>query len=82
MKISPAKINSLLWIEKAAILPLVLAASKGFFFRGECGYPQPGIPECSSIKKKKKKTQRCNLNIFHSFIIYHLNRRIKCRSVC
>ena len=37
MKISPAKINSLLWIEKAAILPVVLAASKGFFFRGECG---------------------------------------------
>ena len=32
MKISPAKINSLLWIEKAAILPVVLAASKGVFF--------------------------------------------------
>ena len=32
MKISPAKINSLLWIEKAAILPVVLAASESFFF--------------------------------------------------
>ena len=33
MKISPAKINSLLWIEKSAVLPVVLAASKGFFSR-------------------------------------------------
>ena len=81
MKISPAKINALLWIEKAAILPVVLAASKGFL--GECGASTIGDTcECSSIKKKKKKTQCCTLNIFHSFIIYHLNRRNKCRSVC
>ena len=74
MKISPAKINSLLWIEKAAILPVVLAASKRFFFRGECGaFTTGNTCECPSIKKKK--TQCCTLNIFHFFIIYHLNRR-------
>ena len=44
MKISPAKINSLLWIEKAAILPVVLAASKVFFFEANVVHPQPGIP--------------------------------------
>ena len=78
MKISPAKINSLLWIEKAAILPVVLAASKRFFFRGECvAFTTGDTCECSSIKKK---TQRCTLNIFHCFTIYHLNRRNKCRS--
>ena len=55
MKISPAKISSLLWIEKAAILPVVLAASKDFF-RGECGASTTGDTcECPSIKKKKKE---------------------------
>ena len=45
MKISPAKINSLLWIEKAAILPVLLAVSKGcFFFEANVMHPQPGIP--------------------------------------
>ena len=44
MKISPAKINSLLWIEKAAILPVVLAASKRFFFEANVVHSQPGIP--------------------------------------
>ena len=43
MKISPAKINSLLWIEKAAILPVVLAASKRFFFNANVLHSQPGI---------------------------------------
>ena len=52
MKTSPAKINSLLWIEKAAILPIVLAASK-VFFRGECVASTTGDTcECSSIKRK------------------------------
>ena len=56
MKISPAKINSLLWIEKAAILPVVLAASKGVFFRGECGaFTTRDTCECLSIKKRKNK---------------------------
>ena len=65
MKISPAKINSLLWIEKAVILQ--------DFLRGECVASTTEYTcECSSLKKK---TQRCTLNIFHSFIIYHLNRR-------
>ena len=42
MKISPAKINSLLWIQKAAILPVVLAASMGFFFEANVVHPQRG----------------------------------------
>ena len=43
MKISPAKIISLLWIEKEAILPVVFAASK-VFFEANVVHPQPGIP--------------------------------------
>ena len=70
MKISPAKINSLLWIEKAAILPVVLAASKVFFFRGECGASTTGDTcECSSIKKKKKENTTLHsqyVSFFHN----------------
>ena len=48
------------------------------FFRGECvAFTTGDTCECSSIKKK---TQRCTLNIFHFFIIYHLNRRNRCSS--
>ena len=43
MNIFPAKINLLLWIEKAAILPVVLAASK-IFYEVNVLHSQPGIP--------------------------------------
>ena len=70
MKISPAKIISLLWIEKEAILPVVFAASK-VFFRGECGASTTGDTcECSSIKKKKNQ-KLCQL-VLNSFISCYL----------
>ena len=43
MKISPAKINLLLCIEKTAILPAILATSKSFFVANVL-HIQPGIP--------------------------------------
>ena len=64
MKTSPAKINSLLWIEKAANLPVVLAASKGFFFEVNVVHLQSGILVNARALKRKKRKHNVALSIY------------------
>ena len=63
-QLSPAKINSLLWIEKVAILPVVLAASK-FFFEANVVHPQPGIPVLEH-KKENTTLHSQYISFFHN----------------
>ena len=44
MKISTAKINSLLWIEKAAFYQSFWQPLRVFFFKANVVHPQTGIP--------------------------------------
>ena len=64
MKIPPTKIYSWLWIEKAAILPVVLAASKKFF-EANVLHQQPGIPVNARAEKVNTTLHSQYSSFFH-----------------